>query len=249
MTEPVVTADGSLTLHSERFNQTYHSIHGALTESQHVFLDGAGITDRLSAGNDGKPVQILEVGLGLGVNALLTAQAATHFGTHVDYFGVEFDFQSSDVIKKVLAQFDAVAVKRFCAMVDQCINTQAGNRKSPALEPHEQLISQPVSLNDYFSLKIIPTDLNSALSSSDTFGVQNTIGFDAIYLDAFSPDTNPECWTPEILSVLANTLIPGGKIATYCAKGSVRRALQQAGLSVTRRKGPPGKRECLAASL
>jgi len=90
--EPVKTADGSLTLHSERYNQTYHSVHGAVTESQHVFLEGAGVIERLSTGNNGKHLRILEVGLGLGINALLTANAAQQFGTHVDYVGIEFDF-------------------------------------------------------------------------------------------------------------------------------------------------------------
>lgn len=239
---PIITADGSLTLHSERYDQTYHSVHGAVTESNHVFLEGAGVIERLATGNGGNRLRILEVGLGLGVNALLTAQAAQRFGTHVDYFGVEFDFQSGDVIQPVLAQFDPLAVKLFCSMVDQC-------RKMPTTtEWPIRIKPEPISLNHYFHLQIMPTDLNSALSLTDTPEVPNTMEFDAIYLDAFSPDTNPECWTPEILDKLSNTLVPGGKLATYCAKGSVRRALQNVGLTVTRRPGPPGKRECLAAS-
>ena len=36
-------------------------------------------------------------------------------------------------------------------------------------------------------------------------------------------------------------------LATYCAKGVVRRALQHAGFSVERLPGPPGKREVLRA--
>jgi len=71
--------------------------------------------------------------------------------------------------------------------------------------------------------------------------------FDAIFLDAFSPDVNAECWTTETLNTLSKLLREGGVLATYCAKGSVRRALQAAGLRVERRDGPPGKRECLAA--
>ena len=234
--EPVQTADGSLTLYSERYKQTYHSTHGAITESEHVFLEGAGIRDRLRASQGCECVRILEVGLGLGVNALLTASAAKQFGTNVDYFGVEFDFQSGDVIKKVLTQFDSHAVQTFCSAVDQC------RKLATTAKP------ESVSLNPYFKLQILPISLNSLLAATDTNGVTNEHKFDAIYLDAFSPDTNPECWTPEILSKLSKTLVSGGILATYSAKGSVRRGLQQAGLTVTRRPGPPGKRECLAAS-
>ncbi|MGB1670135.1 MAG: hypothetical protein ACPHCT_01565, partial [Flavobacteriales bacterium] len=71
---PQSTSDGSMTLHSERFGQTYHSRHGALTESLHVFLD-AGWTERLSSLESGAPLRVLELGLGTGLNALLTRKA------------------------------------------------------------------------------------------------------------------------------------------------------------------------------
>ena len=71
---PQATSDGSMTLHSERFGQTYHSRHGALTESLHVFLD-AGWSERLSSLESGAPLRVLELGLGTGLNALLTRKA------------------------------------------------------------------------------------------------------------------------------------------------------------------------------
>jgi len=58
----------------------------------------------------------------------------------------------------------------------------------------------------------------------------STQSIDAIYLDAFSPDCNPECWTPEILKLLAGLLSPQGALLTYSAKGIVRRSLLAAGL-------------------
>ena len=79
---------------------------------------------------------------------------------------------------------------------------------------------------------------------------QNThaTAFDAIYLDAFSPDTNAECWSEEMLSRLFSALrSDGGTLATYCAKGVVRRSLEAVGFVVTRHPGPPGKREILSA--
>ena len=71
--------------------------------------------------------------------------------------------------------------------------------------------------------------------------------FHAIYLDAFSPDTNPECWSPVFFSQLANALTRGGCLSTYSAKGDVRRAMLAAGLQVRKQAGPPGKREMLIA--
>ncbi len=227
------TADGSYTLHSERYQQTYHSVHGARTESEHVFLEGSGVLAKLQDPLASQPIRILEVGLGLGVNALVTAEAAARFGTSVDYVGIEHDFQSSELIGKVLRPFDKDASIRFCNAVSQLDN--------------QTLVSEPTSLNDFFSLQIIPTDLNTALGSDAIHAVTQPRGFDAIYLDAFSPDANPECWTFDVLKNLSHTLVLGGNLATYCAKGSVRRALEATGLQVTRRPGPPGKRECLVA--
>ena len=77
----------------------------------------------------------------------------------------------------------------------------------------------------------------------------DSTAFDAIYLDAFSPDANAECCTKEMLSRLFAALRPdGGTLVTYCAKGAVRRSLEAVGFVVHRHPGPPGKREILSAS-
>lgn len=73
-------------------------------------------------------------------------------------------------------------------------------------------------------------------------------GFDAIYFDPFSPESNPELWTAEVFEVAASGLRPGGLLTSYCVKSSVRKALQQCGLQVRKMAGPVGgKREVLVA--
>ena len=72
--------------------------------------------------------------------------------------------------------------------------------------------------------------------------------YDVIYYDAFAPEKQPELWSAELLGRVARSLRRGGVLSTYCAKGEVRRRLQQAGLTVQRTPGPPGgKREILQA--
>ena len=63
-----------MTLHSERFNQTYHSRHGAVTESLHVFLN-AGWHHQVTGLSSSDTIRVLELGLGTGLNALLTLKA------------------------------------------------------------------------------------------------------------------------------------------------------------------------------
>ena len=64
--------------------------------------------------------------------------------------------------------------------------------------------------------------------------------FDVVYFDAFAPEKQPEMWTHEVFGHLFSAMRPGGVLSTYCAKGAVRRMLQQAGFSVERLPGPPG---------
>jgi tRNA U34 5-methylaminomethyl-2-thiouridine-forming methyltransferase MnmC len=69
--ELVKTADGSFTLFIPEVEETYHSTHGAVQESMHVFIEnGLKACDKES-------IRVLEVGLGTGLNAVLTLQHAT----------------------------------------------------------------------------------------------------------------------------------------------------------------------------
>lgn len=77
------TADGSATLFVPSLNEHYHSIKGAQTESQHIFID-MGMN-----ACPAKAPRILEVGFGTGLNALLTLQAAETSKRLVHYTGLE----------------------------------------------------------------------------------------------------------------------------------------------------------------
>ena len=71
--------------------------------------------------------------------------------------------------------------------------------------------------------------------------------FNLVYFDAFGPDVQPEIWKEEIFRNIALSMIKGGVLVTYSAKGSVRRALRNAGFSVEKLPGPAGKREITRA--
>ena len=61
------------------------------------------------------------------------------------------------------------------------------------------------------------------------------------------PYKQPEMWNQEIFNRLYARMTGGGVLTTYCAKGVVRRMMKEAGYSVERIPGPPGKREMLRA--
>jgi tRNA U34 5-methylaminomethyl-2-thiouridine-forming methyltransferase MnmC len=72
---------------------------------------------------------------------------------------------------------------------------------------------------------------------------------DAWFLDGFSPAKNPELWSPALMTEVARHTAPGGTFATYTAAGHVRRALQQAGFTVTRHAGFGRKRHMTTGQL
>lgn len=69
---------------------------------------------------------------------------------------------------------------------------------------------------------------------------------DAWFLDGFSPARNPELWSAEIMQAVADHTAPNGTFATYTAAGHVRRALVDAGFTVSRPAGHGNKRHMSA---
>ncbi|MBL7789995.1 MAG: tRNA (5-methylaminomethyl-2-thiouridine)(34)-methyltransferase MnmD [Chitinophagales bacterium] len=85
MTRLEQTKDLSPTLFSETFQQTYHSIHGAISESNHVFIEH-GLSEILKTKSK---ISIFEMGYGTGLNAVLTWQYAIKNKLDIQYYSIE----------------------------------------------------------------------------------------------------------------------------------------------------------------
>lgn len=81
--EIILTEDGSNTLKSNFFEQTYHSINGAIEESEHVFIN-AGLKNC-----NKNQISILEVGFGTGLNTLLSFIYSENFEKIIHYTTIE----------------------------------------------------------------------------------------------------------------------------------------------------------------
>ncbi len=81
--QPVITEDGSSTFFIPELNEHYHSIHGAVQESMHIFIQ-SGYQQILTF-----PVQIFEVGFGTGLNVFLTFLVSEKEGEPVHYTAIE----------------------------------------------------------------------------------------------------------------------------------------------------------------
>jgi len=214
--QPVITGDGSHTLFVQELNEYYHSIHGAVTESKHVFIRYGLCTVRA------KTIAVFEVGFGTGLNALLTANYALRSGLNITYLALEkypLDRLTTGHLNypDILPGEDGQSYGIFNAI-------------------HEAPWNEEILICSGFRLHKIQADL---LCFNPDFN------YDILYFDAFSPEKQPEMWSEDIMHKLISRLNPGGVFTTYCAKGSVRRLLLKNGLYVERLPGPPGKREML----
>lgn len=212
------TADGSHTLFVSELNETYHSIHGAIQESQHVFIKNG-----LHYFGNKNTIHILEIGFGTGLNALLTLLAIENSSQTINYVSLEKFPLNLALIKQLNYPTQLKLNIAQTALFNQ-LHTCEWNTPTP--------------ISNNFNLLKVEEDLAD---------FQTTTTFDIVYFDAFAPEKQAELWTAEIFSKIYSLLNAGGILVTYCAKGVVKRTLKSVGFQLETLSGPPGKREMIRA--
>ncbi len=218
---PYRTADGSYTLRSAHIDEHYHSVVGAVNESTHVFVKN-GLEHVLGDRRKGH-VHILEVGLGTGLNFLLTWIRCLEGKCTVDYTALEPHPVSAINLEAL----------------DHCVDLAWPGLQEPFMERMTQERNgwwEPMGGLAFRQLALRVQDFHERDA------------YDIVYFDSFGPNTQSEMWSLEIFQRMHAALRPGGSLVTYCAKGEVRRTMQAAGFIIERLEGPPGKREMLRAT-
>jgi len=93
----LVSEDGSSTLLSNKFGVTYHSKHGALQESEHVFIKSG--LDFIKT--DKQELNIFEMGFGTGLNAYLSLLYALRNNLNIQYTSYELHPLPRDLVKEL----------------------------------------------------------------------------------------------------------------------------------------------------
>lgn len=218
------TEDGSLTLYAPTFGEHYHSMHGAVQESEHIYL-GLALRERMSSWREGDaPLRLFEVGFGTGLNALLSWREAEERHIPLQYYSIE-KFPITPEIYEAL-HYEGLGEER--------------EVKDQLLRLHTAPWDEAVELSPFFTLYKLRGDLTTC-----TFPERLSV----IYYDAFSPESQPELWAEELFQRLGKVASSGAILSTYCAKGEVRRRLLRSGFLVERLPGPPGKREVLRGRI
>ncbi len=214
-----ITADGSHTLFVPGLNEHYHSTHGALQESELVFIENG--LHHIPACI--KEINLLEVGFGTGLNALLTVLEAKKQRRKINYVAIEPEPVAEEIIEKL----------NYAEIIG---STEAAGYFKKIREAGWRY---PEFLSDYFIISKIQSQLQDVTLRDEQFHL--------VFFDAFGPDVQPELWTEQVFAQLYKCLKPDGILVTYSCKGIVKRALKAAGFTIEKLPGPAGKREVLRA--
>lgn len=211
----IITADGSSSIYLPKWDENYHSKHGAIQEAYHVFIKHG-----LDLLEDKSQVNILEIGFGTGLNCFITFLEAQKRDLFINYDGVE----AYPLKAKEIAALNYVTELKS----EEYMSVFSKMHLVPWQE--KQSITNAFFLHKRKQFFEEISDINK---------------FNLIYFDAFGARVQPELWTESIFKKMYDSLKSGGILVTYSAKGSVRRAMQSVGFLVEKLPGPPGKREML----
>ncbi|WP_455995670.1 tRNA (5-methylaminomethyl-2-thiouridine)(34)-methyltransferase MnmD [Phocaeicola barnesiae] len=132
------TADGSQTLFVPELNEHYHSVKGALTESEHIFIQMGLKHSSVEAPH------VLEIGFGTGLNAFLTLLTA--------------DTDQRNIHYTTLERYPVTP-----ALIEQLTHPEliCPERKDDFQALHQAAWNTDVQLTPYFTLHKVETDFTS----------------------------------------------------------------------------------------
>ena len=197
------TKDGSLSLYSCSYEEVFHDKDGALRESIAKYLIPAQIDQFITT----KKIVILDVCVGLGYNTGCILEKLFQSNIKIEWHGLEIDQRPLN-----LALNETVFQKTWSPKVLHFLNCI--NKLGKWTEGFNEG-------NIYWG------DARQKI-----YEIQNSIKFDLILLDPFSPQKCPELWSEEFISLLTERLSINGRLITYSTAASVRASLKRAGLNI-----------------
>ena len=241
------SADGSNTLQLTRFNETYHSKNGAYTEATHIYIR-CGLEylfqKGLQSGFCATGIDIYDVGLGTALNCILAwcwQQQLIRSGKpypQIAYYGIE---------KYPIPPHEALQMN-----YPQIISEHMGIHPDSISDTFEKIHTceweKDVEITPGFVLHKSCADI-SLLQENYYYAGKYSNSPAMVFYDTFSPATQPELWGEEIFRSIAQGCASGSVLTTYCSKGTVKQALRNAGFTLERLAGPPGKRHILRGTL
>lgn len=228
----IETEDGSLTLRHPDYDEDFHASQGARFEASQLYMQASGFLAYLAHGQ--QACSVLDVGLGLGYNALMTIESWWHSG------GVQ--------------DLHLISLEHTRQLVEALRDPQCPWKRGWSEAWKEWSQGLVVESSDRFRLHTVHPRTGRTLSweiqvgdARDSFLPAGIIDF--IWQDAFSPKKNPELWTSHWFAKLKRASRPSVTLVTYSVARVVKDALTEAGWDYLRLRAEGNKKQWLKARL
>ena len=197
------TKDGSLSLYSLSFEEGFHDKDGALRESIDKYL----LPAQLENFSDSEKIVVLDVCMGLGYNTGCILEKLLQSNIKVNWHGLEIDQRPLDIglSEKIFKKTWSPKVLNFF----NCLN-ESGRW-----------------IEGFHEGTIHWGDARQTIHE-----IKDSLKFDLILLDPFSPQKCPELWSEEFIFSLSKKLSIEGRLITYSSAASIRASLKRAGLKI-----------------
>ncbi|MCK9423121.1 MAG: tRNA (5-methylaminomethyl-2-thiouridine)(34)-methyltransferase MnmD [Bacteroidales bacterium] len=263
----VFTDDGSHTLYVPKLREHYHSTFGAITESQHIFIE-TGFRKALEQFMThnlritiSPPSSILHRERSdlypaseaqrpfIGNEATLT-QHQERSGSELTVLEIGFGTGLNALLTQIEAEKQGISVhytsieafpleETIWSRLNYPQNFCSADYTRVYRRLHLVEWDREEEISKYFILHKIHQTVQESEMVPDRYHL--------IYYDAFGPEVQPELWSEAIFQKLYQAMKPGGILVTYSVKGTIVRALKAAGFKTEKLSGPPGKRHILRA--
>ena len=197
------TKDGSLSLYSLSYEEGFHDKDGALRESIRKYL----LPAQLEQFSTTEKIVVLDVCIGLGYNTGCILEKLFQSNIKIEWHGLEIDQRPLNL---------ALNQKIFQKIW------------SPKLLHFFNCINKSGEWTDGFN----EGNIHWGDARQKIYELKDSLKFDLILLDPFSPQKCPELWSEEFISVLTEKLSIKGRLITYSTAASIRASFKRAGLKI-----------------
>ena len=198
----VLTKDGSVTLRSHIFQENFHSLEGALKETEIKFINPSDLKRFYD-----RSLNVLDICFGLGYNSASLFNNLIKQNSFINWYALEIDKKPLDF---------SIRNKSFQKL----------------WHPKVLKIFKELSNNSKYKDQSFVCDILWGDAREKIKNIPANIKFDLIYLDGFSPQKCPQVWSVEFLSKVTQKLNPQGYLITYSCSAAIRRTLKDFGLNI-----------------
>lgn len=214
------TSDGSHSIYNDVIHETYHSVHGSINESNHVYIN-SGLKYFLGQEKK-KKVSVLEIGFGTGLNFLLLNNYIQKTEYKVYYHTIEPFPLPEEILKKLNHV------------------TLLGKKTKNIFKTIHQSDEKDIRIGENIIFKKSKVSLEEVCLEKKSF--------DIIFFDAFAPSKQPDIWSIQNLSKVYEAMKKNGVLVTYCSSSKFKRSLTDIGFDIEILSGPVGKKEMVRAT-